>query len=100
MSGQLIELIIFAGIAFFVINKLIATLGTTSDEDGTKHPSVFGEKTAMKDVTTSATNNTNKESVISANILKPTFARKNKKYGGCQSSGCIAFGDTGISKTH
>ncbi len=78
MSGQLIELIIFAGIAFFIINKLIATLGTTSDEDGIKRSSVFGEKTAMKDVTTSATNNTNKESVLSANILKPTFTRKNK----------------------
>lgn len=79
MSGQLIELIIFAGIAFFVINKLIATLGTTSDEDGTKRPSVFGEKTSMKDVTTSATTNANTDSVIKANILKPTFAtRKNK----------------------
>jgi predicted lipid-binding transport protein (Tim44 family) len=78
MSGQLIELIIFAGIAFFIINKLIATLGTTSDEDGIKRSSVFGEKTAMKDVTTSATNNKNKESVLSANILKPTFTRKNK----------------------
>ena len=41
MSGQLIELIIFAGIAFFVINKLIATLGTTSDDDAKKRPSFF-----------------------------------------------------------
>lgn len=79
MSGQLIELIIFAGIAFFVINKLIATLGTTSDDDATKRPSFFGEKTSMKDVTTSSTTVANTESAMKASILKPTFAtRKNK----------------------
>ncbi len=78
MSGQLIELIIFAGIAFFVISKLIATLGTTSEDDPAKRPSFFGEKTSMKDVTTSSTTITNPESAIKASILKPTFARKNK----------------------
>lgn len=36
MSGQLIELIIFAAIAFFVINKLLSTLGRTSEDDPAK----------------------------------------------------------------
>ena len=44
MSGQLIELIIFAGIAFFIINKLIATLGTTSEDETASRGSFFGEK--------------------------------------------------------
>lgn len=66
MSAQLIELIIFAGIAFFIINKLISTLGTTYEDDPTKK-SFFGERTSLKDVTA-----TGKES----NILKPNFSRK------------------------
>lgn len=33
MSGQLLELIIFAAIAIFLVNKLINLLGTTSEED-------------------------------------------------------------------
>ena len=33
MSGQILELIIFAAIAFFIINKLISVLGKTSGED-------------------------------------------------------------------
>lgn len=51
MSAQMIELLVFAGIAFFVINRLIATLGSTSDEDpAKKQTSFFGEST-IKDVT-------------------------------------------------
>ena len=57
MSAQIIELLIFAGIAFFIINKLITTLGSTSDDDPAKHKSYFGEPT-VKDVTnTSNTSN-------------------------------------------
>ena len=52
MSAQMIELLIFAGVAFFIINKLIATLGSTSDEDPSKQQqsSLFGESN-IKDVT-------------------------------------------------
>ncbi|MFY9590117.1 Tim44/TimA family putative adaptor protein [Rickettsia endosymbiont of Halotydeus destructor] len=55
MSAQIIELLIFAGIAFFIINKLITTLGSTSDDDPTKHKSYFGEPT-VKDVTSTSSN--------------------------------------------
>lgn len=54
MSPQIIELLIFAGIAFFIINKLITTLGSTSDDDPTKQKSYFGEP-VIKDVTHSST---------------------------------------------
>lgn len=71
MSGQLLELIIFAGIAFFIINKLIATLGSTSEEEQSRGKSIFKNKVhSMRDVTNSA-----KEK---ANILKPKFPRVKK----------------------
>lgn len=69
MSGQLIELIIFAGIAFFVINKLIGALGSTSDDDPTKKASFFGEGVGIKDVTPKGQK---------SNVVKPQFARKVK----------------------
>lgn len=52
MSAQMIELLIFAGVAFFIINKLIATLGSTSDEDPAKRQqSAFFGESKIKDVT-------------------------------------------------
>jgi predicted lipid-binding transport protein (Tim44 family) len=51
MSAQLLELLFFAGIAFVVISKLIATLGVTNDDDPTKQKSFFGERSGLKDVT-------------------------------------------------
>lgn len=53
MSPQIIELLIFAAIVFFIINKLITTLGSTSDDDPTKQKSYFGEP-VVKDVTHSS----------------------------------------------
>ncbi|XVN41852.1 MAG: Tim44 domain-containing protein [Rickettsia endosymbiont of Argas persicus] len=53
MSPQIIELLIFAAIAFFIINKLITALGTTSEDDPTKQKSYFGEP-IIKDVTHSS----------------------------------------------
>lgn len=55
MSSQLFELLIFAGVAFLIINKLVSTLGVT-DEDDPARKSFFGEKTkrGIKDVTNSA----------------------------------------------
>lgn len=53
MSPQIIELLIFAAVAFFIINKLISTLGVTADDDPTKQKSYFGEPVA-KDVTYTA----------------------------------------------
>ena len=69
MSGQLLELIIYAAIALFVINKLIATLGVTSEDDPSKSKSFFGERSIIKDVTP-----INKK----ANILRPNFVKKAK----------------------
>lgn len=69
MSGQLIELIIFAAIAFFVINKLIATLGTTSEDNPSNKNSFFGESGTLKDVT----NTVGKKS---ATIIRTNFAKK------------------------
>lgn len=71
MSGQLLELIIFAGIAFFIINKLIATLGSTSEEDQARSKSLFKNNAhGMRDVT-----NTTKKK---ATILKPKFPKTKK----------------------
>lgn len=71
MSAQLIELIIFAGIAFVIINKLISTLGTTYEDDHNKKKSFFGEKISLKDVTATAS-----ESSIQSSILRTNFIRK------------------------
>ncbi len=70
MSGQLIELMIFAGIAFFVINKLIATLGSTSEDDPARKKTFFGEGKRMKDVT--------ETSKKGQGILRPNFKTKKK----------------------
>lgn len=71
MSGQLIELIIFAAIAFFVINKLLSTLGRTSEDDPTKNKSFFGESGTMKDVTGTT-------STKISTILRPGSIKKRK----------------------
>ena len=70
MSAQLLELLIFAAIAFFVISKLISTLGSTSGDEPTKRGSYFGENTNLKDVT----NTTPQPSIIERAFLssKPT----------------------------
>lgn len=52
MSSQLIELIIFAAVAFFIISKLISVLGTTTEDDPARQKkSYFGEPAGLKDVT-------------------------------------------------
>lgn len=69
MSGQMVELLIFAGIAFFIINKLFSKLGSTSDDDPAKQ-GFFGEP-KIKDVT-----NTSKTSEYSKNPISSIFATK------------------------
>lgn len=64
MSPQIIELLIFAGIAFFIINKLITTLGATSDDDPAKQKSYFGEP-VIKDVTHSSNKSYEEEKDLS-----------------------------------
>lgn len=54
MSAQLIELLMFAGIAFILINRLISMLGTTDEDDPARRGSIFGESGNLKDVTTSS----------------------------------------------
>ena len=52
MSVQLIELMFFAAIAFFLFNKLISILGNTNENDGqAQDRSFFGEVGGLKDVT-------------------------------------------------
>ena len=70
MSGQLLELIIFAGIAFFIINKLIATLGSTSEDDPAQKKSFFTNAQGMRDVTDSVKKK--------ATVLKPKFPKTKK----------------------
>ncbi len=50
MSGQLLELIIFATIAIILCNKLISLVGRTSDRSDDSQ-SFFGESDVVKDVT-------------------------------------------------
>lgn len=71
MSGQTLELLIFAGIAFFVISKLISVLGKTSNDDPSKR-SFFGENLGanLKDVTSTDPGNNA--------ILKPKFLQSKK----------------------
>ena len=77
MSGQMIELIIFAAIAFFVINKLISTLGSTDDDliDNNKNKSFFGEPKGMKDVTASVRNTAG---IFGGKIIAGDFILKSK----------------------
>ncbi len=52
MSPQIIELLLFACVAFFLVSKLISVLGTTTENDKTRGGSFFGEPAVgMKDVT-------------------------------------------------
>lgn len=71
MSGQVLELLIFAGIAFFVISKLISVLGNTSEDDPSKNKSFFGENVGnnLKDVTPAGG---------AAQVLRPKFLNANK----------------------
>lgn len=52
MSPHIIELLIFAAVAFFLINKLLSVLGTTTKEEQARFKdSIFGEPGILKDVT-------------------------------------------------
>lgn len=53
MSGQLLELLIFAGIAIFLVNKLISILGTSSEDDPSKR---FQSKTFFGQTGTKSAN--------------------------------------------
>lgn len=55
MGPQIIEILIFAGVAFFIINKLISLLGTFDEESAKFQNSKFGEPSGAKDVTSSGT---------------------------------------------
>jgi predicted lipid-binding transport protein (Tim44 family) len=72
MSGQILELIIFAGIAFFIIQKLISSFGKTSDDDPARR-SFFGENrdSNLKDVTYTG-------GTAAPSILRPKFLRSKK----------------------
>ena len=56
MSAQMVEILILAVIAFFIISKLLSVLGTTDEDDPAKNKagSFFGEPKGLKDVTGTA----------------------------------------------
>ena len=68
MPGQLIELIIFAAIALFLVNKLMSILGTTNEEKTQNKHSFFGEQPSLKDVTATAKQE--------ANVIHTRFSTK------------------------
>jgi predicted lipid-binding transport protein (Tim44 family) len=70
MSAQMLELLFFAGIAFFIINRLISTLGVTNDDDPTKEKTFFGEKSGIKDVT----GNSNVHNIKEASFIEKKTA--------------------------
>ncbi|MFK7974387.1 MAG: Tim44/TimA family putative adaptor protein [Rickettsiaceae bacterium] len=77
MSSQLIELIIFAGIALYIINRLVSTLGTTSDDKPNSKPSsFFGQKAPLKDVTSSTKSDS--VDVTHYNSLETIMVKENK----------------------
>jgi len=53
MSAQMVEILILAVVAFFIISKLLSVLGTTDEDDPAKNKtgSFFGEPKGLKDVT-------------------------------------------------
>jgi len=71
MSAQMLELLFFAGIAFFIINRLISTLGITNDDDSAKHKTFFGEKGGIKDVT----ENSNVHNIKDASFIEKKNAK-------------------------
>ena len=83
MSIHLFELLFFAIIAFLIISKFIATLGTTNEEDAARYKSFFGESATIKDVTNtaSAAGDKNKENTThpSADIAIDEFIDINNK---------------------
>ncbi len=80
MSPQIVELLIFAAIAFFIINKLISILGNSNDNDIKMKKGQFGEPQNLKDVTSSGKdwtlgpmlyNNTKKEIIDPELLVDP-----------------------------
>ena len=69
MFHQMFKLLIVAGIAFFVINKLISELGSTSDSDPAKQITSFFGESKIKDVISTSQN-------TSANIFKIVFNKR------------------------
>ena len=78
MSPQLIELIIFAGIAVLVIAKLLSGLGSYSEDDPMKNKTYFGEK-PIKDVTSNTNSKPVKIIEISQYLNTNEFLDQNNK---------------------
>ncbi|MDX1924236.1 MAG: hypothetical protein SFT91_03305 [Rickettsiaceae bacterium] len=72
MSPQIIELLFFAAIAFFIINKLIAILGSTDEDRPAQNK--YGKNSGMKDVTKSGSDWT--QNAFIPDFFKP---QKNKE---------------------
>lgn len=83
MSGQLIELIVFAGIAIYLVSKLINMLGSTSEDDPAA--SSYKKKTfyieEVRDVQDKPSKVKGKglKSIISEKFSKGSIVAKNKK---------------------
>jgi predicted lipid-binding transport protein (Tim44 family) len=70
MSPQIIEIIIFASIALFLINKLLSILGTTDEDDPVKSFKFNNknESSQIKDVTNTINNENEEESAKEESI--------------------------------
>lgn len=80
ISGYLVELLVFAAVAFLVISKLISTLGSTYEDEAAKRQSFFGEpKNELKDVTTTANAKNNTYYYDDSNSLKGLLLEKNQE---------------------
>lgn len=78
MPAQVLELLIFAAIAFFIINKLISIVGSTNENDFARKKTKFGENSDLKDVTNTSADwiptlkivpNTKPAKIINNNLL-------------------------------
>jgi predicted lipid-binding transport protein (Tim44 family) len=69
MSPQIIEIIIFAAIAYFIITKLISILGSTDEDSPEYKGSKFGEPRMLKEIKGFDANNLSKKASLT--IVKP-----------------------------
>jgi predicted lipid-binding transport protein (Tim44 family) len=78
MSAQLIELLLFAGIAFVLINRLVSMLGTTDEDDPMRKNTIFGEGKGLKDVTEYQSASKKEMKTINATHIEDFIVEENK----------------------
>lgn len=83
MSGQLLELIIFAGVAIFLVSKLMNILGTTSEDDPTNNNKYGNSGTfyskRLRIIESEAKDNPSLRNILNEKFSKKSIVAKNKK---------------------